>query len=65
MAIFQCPKKGCQITRSPWAGSSFNGLNKHCNSGLTFDKLIVEFVFMFVLELHTQMIMGKSGISNE
>jgi len=67
MLIFQCPKKGCQTTRSPQTGSSifhFTDLDKHCNSGLTLFQ-IVELLFMFVLELPTQMVMDRTGRSNE
>jgi len=67
MSIFRCPKKGCQTTRSLQSGSSFfhfTNLNQRCNSELTLCQ-IVKLVFMFVLELLTQMVMVRTGRSNE
>lgn len=67
MAIFWCPKRGCQTTRSARAGSRFfhfTDLNQCCNSGLTLCQ-IVELIFMFVLELPTQMVIDWTGRSKE
>lgn len=66
MLIFQYLKKSCQI-RSPRAGSSFfnfTDLNQRCNSGLTICQ-ITELLFMFVMELSTQMVKDRTGRSNE
>jgi len=55
MSIFRCPKKGCQTTRSPRAGSSFfhfTDLNQCRNSGLTLCQ-IVELVFVCIGITHT------------
>jgi len=67
MLIFRYPKKGCQTKRSPRADSSFlhfTDLNQRFNSGLTLCQ-IVELVIMFVLELPTQIVMDRTGRSNE
>lgn len=67
MPIFRCPKRVRQTTRSARAGSRFfhfTDLNQRCNSGLTLCE-IVELVFMFVLELPTQMVMDRTGRSKD
>lgn len=63
MTIFRCPKKGCQTTRSPQAGSSFFHFTD-LNQRWTVYCQIIELVFMFVLELPTPMVMDRIERSN-
>lgn len=66
MVIFVCPKRTFQTVKTLNGGNSylhFNDLNQHGNSKKVTLCQIVEFVFMFVLKLPTEMVMNQTRSS--